>query len=260
MTLSDPGSFPDTHEGVRSPISVCGVCGRYSNTTKKTDEIHTRMAELLGVSQPESDRGFERFNIAPTQEVLAVVADQRDRRIAELRWGLIPRWAKEPKQGFKMINARAETVLERPAYRGLVQRAHHRCLVLADGWYEWQRPEDPKQPRRPVHFSRPGGEPFYFAALWTSWSSPEGGVVPSCTIITCQANEIARPIHDRMPVVLADPAEWEAWLDPGLDGRGVQELLEPLRSGRLSVSRANPVVNSARHEGPDCLEPDLVLH
>ena len=159
-----------------------------------------------------------------------------------------------------MINARAETVLERPAYRGLVQRAHHRCLVLADGWYEWQKPEDPGQPRRPVHFSHAGGEPFYFAALWTSWTSPDGAVVPSCTIVTCEATEIARPIHDRMPVVLAGAAEWEAWLDPGLDGSGVQALLEPLPSGRLSVRPANPVVNSARHEGPDCLEPDLVLH
>jgi putative SOS response-associated peptidase YedK len=229
------------------------VCGRFSNTAKKTDDVQAKLAELLGVATPASDRGYERFNIAPTQEVLAAVEDERGRRVEPLRWGLIPSWAKDAKLSFKMINARAETVLERPAYRGLVAQAKHRCLVIADGWYEWQRPEDPRQPRRPVHFSLPGGEPFCFAGLWTRWTSPDGSVVPTCTIVTCAANELARPIHDRMPVVLNDLAGWEAWLDPALDGAAVSELLVPLPSERLAVRPANPVVNSGRHEGPDCL-------
>jgi putative SOS response-associated peptidase YedK len=229
------------------------VCGRFSNTGKKTDELQAKLADLLGASQPDSDRGFERFNIAPTQEVLAVVEDEYGRRIEALRWGLMPSWAKETKLGFKLINARAETVLERPTYRGLVQNAKHRCLVLADGWYEWQRPEDPKQPRRPMHFSSVDGAPFCFAGLWTRWTSPDGKVVPSCTIVTCEANELARPIHNRMPVVLTEPARWQAWLDPALDGPGVSELLLPPPSDRLSVRPANPIVNSGRHEGPDCL-------
>lgn len=152
-----------------------------------------------------------------------------------------------------MINARAETVLERPAYRALVQSAKHRCLILADGWYEWQRPEDPKQPRRPMHFSLDGGEPFCFAGLWTCWTAPERKVVPTCTILTTDANDLARPIHDRMPLVLSEPAGWQAWLDPLLDGPTVSELLVPLPSERLSIRPANPVVNSGRHEGPDCL-------
>jgi putative SOS response-associated peptidase YedK len=234
-------------------VRVRAVCGRFTNTGKKTDEIQTKLAERLGVSQPESDRGFERFNIAPTQEVLAAVEDERGRRIEALRWGLIPRWVKDAKHAFKMINARAETVLEKPAYRGLAGHAKHRCLILADGWYEWQKPEDPKQPRRPMHFSGAGGEPFCFAGLWTAWTSPEGETVPSCTIITCEANELARPIHDRMPVVLSDPAGWEAWLDPALDGATASELLVPLPADLLSVSPANPIVNSGRHESPDCL-------
>ena len=91
-----------------------------------------------------------------------------------LRWGLVPRWAKDLKVGYKMINARAETLEQRPAYRGLVRHAKHRCLILADGYYEWQKPEDPKQPRRPLHFSLDGGEPFWFAGLWTTWLGPEG--------------------------------------------------------------------------------------
>jgi putative SOS response-associated peptidase YedK len=112
-----------------------------------------------------------------------------------------------------MINARAETLDRKPAYRRLVARSEHRCLGLADGWYEWQRPEDPRQPKRPLHFSLAGGELFCFAALWTRWTSPDGGVVPSCTIITCQANELVRPIHDRMPVLFAGPEPCQAWLD-----------------------------------------------
>src|SRR5687767_769948 len=111
------------------------MCGRYSNTGKRGDDRQARMAERLGVARPESDHGFERFNIAPTDEVLATVEDEHGRRIASLRWGLVPPWAHDTKPRFSMINARAETVLERSAYRDLVQDAEHRCLVLADGWY-----------------------------------------------------------------------------------------------------------------------------
>src|SRR5206468_9368668 len=140
-----------------------------------------KLAAKLGIDQLEGERGYERFNISPTQEVLAVVEDPEGRRTELLRWGLVPRWAKDLKVGYKMINARAETIDERSAYRGLVRHSKHRCLILADGYYEWQKPEDPKQPRRPFHFSLEGGEPFCFAGLWTHWSAPDGGVVPSCT-------------------------------------------------------------------------------
>ena len=224
------------------------MCGRYSNTGKRSDEFTTRMAELLGVPRPETDVGFERFNIAPTDEVLAAVDDDRGRRLEILRWGLMPHWMKDEKPRFQMINARAETVLERPAYRDLVQQAKHRCLVLADGWYEWQKPEDPKQPRRPVRFSLPGGEPFVFAGLWTDGT---------CTIVTCAANDLARPIHDRMPVVLREPQRWEAWLDPALDGAAVSALLAPLPSEELCVRPASRLVNSVANDGPDCLDPAI---
>jgi putative SOS response-associated peptidase YedK len=186
------------------------VCGRYTLTTRRSDEIQAKLADTLGVETPSSDCGFERFNIAPTQEVLAVVDDRDGRRIEELRWGLVPHWAKELNTRFSMINARAETLDQRPAYRRLVARADNRCLILADGYYEWQRPEDPLQPKRPLHLSLASGRPFCFAGLWTRWTSPEGEVVPSCTIVTYQANELVRPIHDRMPVVFADAELWQA--------------------------------------------------
>jgi putative SOS response-associated peptidase YedK len=230
------------------------MCGRFTNTKGKSDELEQKLAARLGVKQPEGDRGWERFNVAPTQEVLAVVEDDAGRRMDLLRWGLVPRWAKDPKVGHKMINARAETLAERPAYRGLVEQAKHRCLIVADGWYEWQKPEDPRQPRRPLWFSLADGEPFCFAGLWTRWSAPDGSILPSCTIVTCDANELARPIHNRMPVVLADAEAWDLWLDPALDGAAASELLAPAQPDRMSVRPANPVVNSSRHEGPDCLE------
>ena len=152
-----------------------------------------------------------------------------------------------------MINARAETLDRRPAYRGLVRQAEHRCLILADGYYEWQRPEDPGQPRRPVHFSLEGDEPFCFAGLWTRWRLPGGAVVASCAIVTCAANTFTRPIHDRMPVILADPEAWECWLDPAVDGEAARDLLVPFPSERMVARPANPILNSPQHEGPECL-------
>jgi putative SOS response-associated peptidase YedK len=229
------------------------VCGRFTNTRSKSDEIQQRLAATLGIEPPEGDRGYERFNIAPTQEVLAVVEDPEGRRIDLLRWGLVPRWAKDVKVAYKMINARAETIAERPAYRGLVRHSRHRCLILADGYYEWQKPEDPRQPRRPLHFAPLDGDPFFFAGLWTRWSAPDGELLATCTIITCAANELTHPIHDRMPVILPDAERWNAWLDAAVDGEAARGMLVPLPADRMIVAPASPLVNSARHEGADCL-------
>jgi putative SOS response-associated peptidase YedK len=229
------------------------MCGRYTHRTRRSNDIHAKLADTLGVETPPSGPGFERFNIAPTQEVLGVVDDRDGRRIEELRWGLVPHWAKEQNARFAMINARAETLHQKPVYRGLARQAQHRCLILANGYYEWQRPEDPRQPRRPVHFSLEGDQPFCFAGLWTRWRPPGGELVSSCAIVTCAPNAFARPIHDRMPVILADPEAWECWLDPAVDGEAARELLVPVPSERMVARPANPILNSPRHEGPDCL-------
>jgi putative SOS response-associated peptidase YedK len=227
------------------------MCGRYTNT-RRSDEIEARLAETLGVTTPAAESACERFNVAPTQEVLAVVEDGAGRRLEQLRWGLVPHWAEETRTRFAMINARAETLEERPAYRGLVRDAGRRCLVLADGWYEWQRPEDPRQPKRPLYFTLADQGLFCFAGLWTHWGRG-GEAVASCSIVTCAANELVRPVHDRMPVVLPDPELWRAWLDPSLDGEAVREFLVPVPSDQVVVRPANPLVNSARNEGPGCL-------
>ena len=195
------------------------------------------------------EEAYERFNVAPTQDVPAVVQDRHGRRSELLRWGLVPRWARELNTGLSMINARAETLATSRAFGGLVERPSHRCLVLADGFYEWIASEDPKQPRLPMRFTLAGGGSFCFAGLWTTWRHS----VRSCAVVTVPANETVAPVHDRMPVVLADPAAWEAWLDPALDAGAVTPLLAPLPAGALEVARANPVLNHADHEGPDCL-------
>ena len=225
--------------------------GRYSLTKKRKDvekEIARRLrARLTG------GEVYERFNIAPTQDVLAVVQNRDGRRGELLRWGLVPRWARQAKTRLTMINARAETLASSSTYGGLVARGSHRCLVVADGFYEWIKAEDPRQPRRPLRFSLVSGATFCFAGLWTTWTGPQGEVVPSCTIVTTAANDLVRPVHDRMPVVLGDTASWDAWLDPALDAAAGALLLGPLPADLMAVTAANPAMNSPDYDEPDCL-------
>ena len=226
--------------------------GRYSVTRKRKD-LEREIAARLRVRIHDSE-GCERYNVAPTQEVLAIVQNRDGRRAQLLRWGLVPHWSSGPGTGLTMINARAETLTEKSAYRDLVARGSRRCLVLADGFYEWLPSEDPRQPRQPLRFSlAAGGGSFCFAGLWTRWRGGTEPDVSSCTIVTTTANELVAPLHDRMPVVLTGPADWEAWLDPALDADAVAPLLAPLPADRMNVAPANPALNSWEHEGPDCL-------
>ncbi len=188
-----------------------------------------------------------RYNIAPTQPVLAVRAADTGREAALLRWGLVPPWAKDMKQA--PINARAETAADKPTFRHALRK--RRCLVPADGFYEWAAAGGRKQP----YCFRPwAGRPWAFAGLWERWQGPEGPL-ESCAILTTEANELVRPVHDRMPVILPE-RYWAAWLDAGLQGAG--ELLPLLRSFPSDAMRAYPVgprVGNPRNDGPACLEP-----
>jgi putative SOS response-associated peptidase YedK len=225
-----------------------GRIGRYS-ITKRRKDVEREVASKLRVRLRGGDEHYERFNVAPTQDVPAVVQDRQGRRAELLRWGLVPRWARELNTGLSMINARAETLATSRAFGGLVERPSHRCLVLADGFYEWIASEDPKQPRLPLHFTLAGGRSFCFAGLWTTWKDS----VRSCAVVTVSANELVAPAHDRMPVVLAEPAAWEAWLDPALDAAAVAPLLVTPPAESMQVTPANPVMNHPDHEGPDSL-------
>ena len=220
------------------------MCGRFTSTVDPQ-----LLAERFGIALPE---GIERrFNIAPTQHVLAVVGERGERAARLLRWGLVPHWANDRKIGFKMINARAETVAERPTYRTLL--AKHRCLILADGFYEWR--VDPDGVKRPVRFTLAGGAPFAFAGLNAFWRDPESDeVLESCTIITTTANALVAPVHDRMPVILPRDVE-DAWLDPSLDREQALLMLRPLAVDLMSARDASTLVNSARNDAPELLDP-----
>ena len=217
------------------------MCGRYS--------LIGDIGELAGRFEFDGDwMALESaYNIAPTQEVLTVVGGET-RRAGFMRWGLIPHWARDPKIGARMINARAETVAEKPAFRDALRR--RRCLVLADGFYEWQKTGGSKRPMRVVLRT---GEPFAFAGLWSVWRDPNGNRIPSCAIITTSANELLRPVHDRMPVIL--PREMEDfWLDEGIDDPdALGSVLNPYPDGEMETYEVSRLVNSAANDGPEVI-------
>lgn len=227
---------------------LVGMCGRYTNTVGPEELNEHFGVPMLGAS------GTRRFNIAPTEEVLAVVAPKGEPEARMLRWGLIPHWAKSLTVGGRMINARMETVASSSAYRPLVDAGSRRALQLADGYYEWLKAERRGEPRQPFLFRVDDGVPFAFAALWTM-ARIEGQHVESVALLTCDSapNRVAAAVHDRMPVILADRDVQTAWLDHRLDARDVLALCGPLPAERLSASPANPAVNRAGVEGPELL-------
>lgn len=228
------------------------MCGRYTLTTSDQRRLGSRFRVSL---DDPGGRGLERFNVAPTQEVLTVNNGADGGREAILaRWGLVPAWAKDLKAGYRMINARAEGLLKSRAYAPLVKKREHRCLIVADGFYEWMKAEKPNEPRQPVRFTVDGGEPFAFAGLATTrqW---EGEPLTSCTIVTTTPNDVVKPVHNRMPVILPDPDAETAWLEGELAPEEAVSLCVPLDPGRLTATPANPALNKVggARETPDLL-------
>ena len=198
-----------------------------------------------------------RYNIAPTQEVPAVRLEPAEaggaaaRHLVMLRWGLIPVWAKDKAIGSRMINARAETVAEKPSFRAAF--AKRRCLIVADGFYEWRKEAGAN--KQPYRAAMADGRPFGFAGLWEHWTDTSDGTrVESCTIVTTEANELLKPIHSRMPVIV-DPADFEAWLDVALAPDGARALLRPYPAGRMTVYPVSPRVNSVANDDAALIEP-----
>lgn len=232
----------------RAPI-LGGMCGRYTNT-KGPEELNERLG--MPISSPA---GTSRFNIAPTEEVLAVVERDGELQARMLRWGLLPPWSKDLKGAARMINARIESVTQKPSFRELVPKASHRALQIADGYFEWIKPERRGEPRQPFFFQVDGGEPFAFASLWTS-ARIDGELIHSVTLLTCDSspNRTVAAIHDRMPVILADDEARRAWLDPSLGAGEALELCSALAAERVSARPANPAVNKVSSvEGPKLL-------
>lgn len=234
------------------------MCGRYTNTLGP-EEIGKQLGEPLGVKVRES-AGTRRYNVAPTEDVLAIVASDGDVRSRLLRWDLVPSDANTTKAPRPRINAAVETLRSKGSYYGVKPDAAHRALILADGFYEWPKIEDEKAKRKlrpaPLRFQLDGGRAFCFAGLWVVAPRVEDGPVESCTIITCNArsNRIVGPVHDRMPVVLPDPELWQAWLDPTVSAEEALTLCEPLSGDRMSAHPASQAVNSVKSpEGPELL-------
>ena len=222
------------------------MCGRFTLRTP----AH-RLAEAFGVDALPNLA--PRYNIAPTQDVVAIRHADDGRELTMLRWGLIPGWAKDPAIGARMINARAETVAEKPSFRAAFRQ--RRCLVAADGFYEWRKTaEAPKAPKQPYYIRLASGEPFAIAGLWERWRDPAGETVESCTLITTEANPELASIHHRMPVILA-PADYDAWLEPHpASAAALHDLLRPYPGAEMVAFPIGRHVNNVRNDDPACIE------
>jgi len=220
------------------------MCGRYTITI----DADTAREDLGIVSMPDDFQ--PRFNVAPTQQV-AAVTDPVQRAAGWMRWGLIPFWAKDPGIANRLINARSETVMEKPAFKNAFNK--RRCLVLADGFYEWQKGSGPKGRSQPYYFKRSDDKAFAFAGLWEFWRSPEGMEIRTCTIITCDANDLVKPVHPRMPVMLSGDDLW-AWLSEDMASAELQGLLKPYPPELMAAYPVSPQVNR-----PDLDSPQLIM-
>jgi putative SOS response-associated peptidase YedK len=232
------------------PASLVVVCGRFSLSDTNPVRLRARFALPESVEVDERPR----FNVAPTDPVLAIrLAEDGRRELGRLRWGLLPGGWAEHGNGGPLINARAETLAEQPAFREAFQ--DRRCLVPADGFYEWRVGETGKQA---VWISRADSELFAFAGIWATLERPDAEPLHSCAIVTCEPNAEVRPIHDRMPVIL-DRNEEGRWLDPRASEADLRAALRPLPDGELELREVSDAVNDVRQDGPHLLEPPLRL-
>lgn len=228
------------------------MCGRFTLWLQFGDLV--KAFPDFEFTEPVSPR----YNIAPTQQV-AVVPNDNEKRVAFFRWGLVPFWAKDPAIGNRMINARGETAAEKPAFRAAYRR--RRCLVLADGFYEW-REEPGERAKTPYYIRLASGEPFAFAGLWETWEPPSDDGVQSdsaahltCTIITTVPNKLVAPIHNRMPVILPRQA-YDRWLDPDPVSPGsLDGLLSPYPAEDMVAYPVSRYVNDPGNDTPDCIKP-----
>jgi len=220
------------------------MCGRFTRTTNLID-----LAEEFGVAEVTADLDPS-YNIAPTQQVAVILTDDDTKRLVQVRWGLVPSWAKDPGIGNKMINARAETITEKASFRNAFKK--RRCLVVADGFYEWQRVGTSK---RPMYIHLKNGKPFGFAGLYEFWKSPEDEQIVTCAIITTTPNQLMQPIHDRMPVIIPK-ADENRWLDPhATDQEALIDMLKPYPADAMEAYPVSKRVNSPTNNSPECVKP-----
>lgn len=223
------------------------MCGRF--TLRLTPQ---ELAEFFDLFRDLDvlDQLTPRYNIAPTQNVLVIRQDQTQRVPSWMHWGLIPSWSKDAKSAARCINARSETVAEKPSFRAAYKQ--RRCLIPADGYYEWVPPHAKK--RHPIYVQSRDGQPFAFASLWERWRSPVGAEILSTTLLTTTPNSQLEPVHDRMPVILP-PETYDQWLNPKATAEQLQDLLVPAPSEWWQFHDVSTRVNKAADEGPECIQP-----
>ncbi len=225
------------------------MCGRYTQTCSGEAIAQTFELQHIPDLQP-------RYNIAPTQAVSAIAQNEESRAYRIFQWGLVPSWSKDPSIGSRMINARSETAAEKPSFRAPFKR--RRCLIIADGFYEWQRSANAQSgPKQPYYIQLKTRSLFGFAGLWDAWESGDGSYLETCTILTTEPNDLMQPIHNRMPVIV-HPEDYDLWLDPSLqEGDRLQSLLRPYETDAMQLYPVSKTVNSPRNETPACIEPWL---
>lgn len=224
------------------------MCGRFTLTANPDKLQHA--FPWVHIPEKVIQKYKPRYNIAPSQPVLAVISNGTP-RIDYLAWGLIPSWAKDPKIGNRLINARAETIAEKPSFRNAFRR--RRCLILADGFYEWKKLSDTSR-KTPFYIHLNNHQPFAFAGLWEIWQSSDGSEILSCTIITTRPNQVLKSIHNRMPVIL-NPDQQKIWLSPNADSHTLQDCLKPYPEKELAFYPVSSLVNSPANDSPQCIEP-----
>ncbi|MBP3040593.1 SOS response-associated peptidase [Bacillaceae bacterium Marseille-Q3522] len=222
------------------------MCGRFTITVSVKEIINRFEIQQFVQEQLFSPS----FNVAPGQKILAVINDGSKNRLGYLKWGLVPPWAKDEKIGYKMINARAETLADKPSFRHALKK--RRCLIVADSFYDWKL-QDPDT-KVPMRIKMKSNELFAMAGLWESWKSANGKIVYSCTIITTEANELMKDIHDRMPVILKKEDE-ERWLDPSISDTAIlMKILKPYDAEKMEAYEVSTDINSAKNNFPELIQ------
>jgi putative SOS response-associated peptidase YedK len=221
------------------------MCGRFT-LTADTEQLQKTFPQFRFPAQ-----AAPRFNVAPTQPILAVANDSQNAADFFV-WGLIPTWAKDPEIGSRLINARAETLAEKPSFRGSYR--YKRCLIFADGFYEWKT-EPGTKTKTPYFIRLASGQPFAFAGLWDAWNSPDGSLVKSATIITTEPNSLMAALHNRMPVILPSNS-YTQWLDPAPQKpEALQPLLKPFAADQMAAHPVSTMVNSPANDRPELIQP-----
>ena len=220
------------------------MCGRFTITLEPAFfQQELDLGKILSEWTP-------RYNTAPSQDI-PVVSNPVARDVVMLRWGLIPHWAKDPAIGSRMINARSETIQEKTSFKNAFKQ--RRCLILADGFYEWQKSSRRGVPKVPYYFQLMDGAPFTFAGIWETWRSPEGEEVRTCSIITCTPNDLVASVHNRMPVILDKTTCWDWLVDQPADA--LQAMLIPYSASRMRSHAVGLTVNNPRNNTAECIQP-----